>query len=123
MKKKLLIGLLVVIAILAATNPTLTDFKSYAQLQTGRRISGQARTAYFGIFSFYKDENIDHAMFVGIFKNFFKVELPYTDEELKALRESIEAAKQDSIAAAEVAAEAARNWQPAAQDSASVSNH
>jgi len=88
---KIAIGLVVILSILGLTNPSLSSFKSYADVRhpivEGEMDSGikraYARTSYYLVFSKFQvvitDNNYNDGTlfekhtFIGIFNNFFEV--------------------------------------------------
>ena len=88
MKRKLFIAVIVTVIILFATNPSNEDFKKYIngidfvsdkQMQSGR-------INYYGVFSIYQSNTLRYygatnetERYVGVFKNFIKLEKENSD--------------------------------------------
>lgn len=83
MKKKILIGLGVIILLFIITNPTPSDFKTYlegkfelhsyayGQLANENGHVGYGRTSNYLIFSIYTTrQEKNYTEFIGVFKNF-----------------------------------------------------
>ncbi len=107
MKKRIFIGLLLLFVI---SNPTNTDYINYLKSQgeydtRPNQING-GRSSYFLIGSIYKNYN---QTYLGIFKNFFRVDRLFYSGLSPEEKAANEKTFQDSIAAAEQAAAASQS--------------